>query len=284
MPVTISGTSGITTPGAALSSGSITFADSTTLPSATFSPVFPITASVASSAMTVTLNQCALVFRSSSLTSGSTSTIAVSSPISVVVPATATLGTVNAIQSRIVVIAIDNAGTVELAVVNISGGNNLDETTLISTTTIAAASNSASTIYSTTGRSSVPFRVVGYVQSTQATAGIWATTPSTIQGMGGQAFTSLQSVGYSQTWQNVLSSRSNGATYYNTTGRPIMVAVAASPTTNNQSLSVVVGGVSLGGVTLTQGYSSGNFCFIVPAGATYVVSTNGSLATWAELR
>jgi hypothetical protein len=101
-----------------------------------------------------------------------------------VVSSGSTLGTVSAQQSRIVVLALDNAGTIELAVVNISGGNNLDETTLISTTAEggAGAADSANVIYSTTARTSLPFRVVGYIESTQATAGTWATAPSTIQG------------------------------------------------------------------------------------------------------
>jgi hypothetical protein len=95
---------------------------------------------------------------------------------------------------------------------------------------------------------------------------------------------STNAIGYNQTWQNVLGSRGNGTTYTNSTGKPIMVAVAASPTSNNQSISVTVGGVSLGGMTLTAGYSSGAFQFIVPTATTYVVSTSGSLNTWAELR
>ena len=45
-----------------------------------------------------------------------------------------------------------------------------------------AAGNSATAYYSTTARTSVAYRVVGYVESTQATAGTWATTPSTLQG------------------------------------------------------------------------------------------------------
>jgi hypothetical protein len=72
--------------------------------------------------------------------------------------------------------------------VNIAGGNDLSETGLISTTAIAAASNSASTIYSTTARTSVAYRVLGYIESTQATAGTWAATPSLIQGVGGQSY------------------------------------------------------------------------------------------------
>jgi hypothetical protein len=95
---------------------------------------------------------------------------------------------------------------------------------------------------------------------------------------------STNAIGYNQTWQNVLSSRSSGTTYTNSTGKPIMVSVTAGPTSNNQSISATVGGVSLGSLTLTAGYTSGGFQFIVPTGTTYVVSTSGSLNTWAELR
>ena len=146
------------------------------------SKIQPITASVAASALTITLNPTILDFRASPLTSGTVTTIAVPAAISVVIPSTSTMGTVSAVQSRIVVIAINNAGTVELAAVNISGGSVLDETTLITTTAAVAAGNSATAYYSTTARTGVAYRVVGYVESTQATAGTWATTPSTLQG------------------------------------------------------------------------------------------------------
>jgi hypothetical protein len=86
-----------------------------------------------------------------------------------------------------VVLELINAGVAELAVVNIAGANNLDETSLITTTAITTAADSANVIYSTTARTSVPFRVVGTIESTQTTAGTWATAPSTIQGAGGQA-------------------------------------------------------------------------------------------------
>jgi len=149
----------------------------------------PISASVASSALTVTLNPTVLDFRSSTLSSGTVNTRTVSTAISVTVSSGSTLGTVSAGKSRIAVIAIDNSGTVELAVVNTAGSVLLDESTLISTTAEggAGAADSASVVYSTTARTSVPFRVVGYVESTQATAGTWATAPSTIQGAGGEA-------------------------------------------------------------------------------------------------
>ena len=46
-------------------------------------------------------------------------------------------------------------------------------------------------------------------------------------------------LGYSQTWQNMTSLRANNATYYNTTGRPIMVSAYAGASTN-VGLQVIV--------------------------------------------
>jgi len=239
------------------------------------SKIQPVTASAASSALTVTLNPTVLDFRDSSLTSGTVNTRTVSAAISMVVSSGSTLGTVSATQSRIVVIALDNAGTIELAVVNISGGTNLDETTLISTTAEggAGAADSATVVYSTTARTSLPFRVVGFIQSTQATAGTWATAPSTIQGYGGQALAAMSSLGYGQTFQDVSASRAVGTTYYNTTGKPIFVNYISTAFAN---CTLMIGGVSVGSITAPVS-------FVVPAGQSYSI-TSTTLQKWAELR
>ena len=147
----------------------------------------PITASVDSGALTITLNPTTLDFRAQTLGSGAVNTRVISSPISVVVSSGSTLGTVNGVLSRLAVLAIDTAGGVELGVVNMAGGVNLDETGLISTTAEGGAggADSASVVYSTTVRTFRTYRVVGFIESTQATAGTWATAPSKIQGAGG---------------------------------------------------------------------------------------------------
>jgi hypothetical protein len=196
---------------------------------------------------------------------------------------------VSATQSRIVVLALDNAGTIELAVVNISGGTNLDETTLISTTAEggAGAADSATVVYSTTARTSLPFRVVGFIQSTQATAGTWATAPSTIQGYGGQALAAMSSLGYGQTWQNLTGSRVIATTYYNTTGKPISVSAFL----NGGSAGYAFGTVN--GVTIPgqQANAVGSVVlyvtFIVPPNGSYsaTISTSPtSVNAWQELR
>jgi len=242
--------------------------------------IIPITASVASNALTVTLNPTSLDFRSSSLTSGTINTRTISSPISMTVSSGSTLGTVNATQSKIIVLALDNAGTVELAVVNIAGGTQLDETNLISTTAEggAGAADSATVVYSTTARTSVPYRVVGYVESTQTTAGTWAAAPSTIQGVGGQALDVMGSLGYSQTWQTV--ARSSGTTYYNTTGRPIILTFTANIT---QTTTVTIGGANA--VTAPGQPYIIQVTVVIPPGMSYsATSAQAGLVNPRELR
>jgi hypothetical protein len=139
-----------------------------------------ITATVAANALTIGASPQYLDFRSATITSGAISTI-YSAPSNLVVPSTATLGTTNAVSSRLAIIEINNSGVAELAVVNQSGGSMLDETTLISTTAISASANSANVIYSTTARTGVPFKVLGYIDITEATAGTWASGPTAIR-------------------------------------------------------------------------------------------------------
>lgn len=277
--------SGVTT------TGTLTFSGGGSLTKVPESAIQPITASVAANALTVTLNPTTLDFRSVSLTSGTVVSRLISSATSVVVSSGSTLGTVSGTQSRIIVLALDNAGTVELAVVNIAGGNDLTETGLISTTAEggAGAADSASTVYSTTARTGVAYRVVGYIESTQATAGTWATAPSTIQGCGGQALTAMSSVGYGQTWQAV--TRTNGTTYYNTTGKPIMLmcnrnfaafAAGSDTISINGGTAINISGSAY--VSSTGGYASGSI--IIPPSASFVLnefSQNGTRTVF-ELR
>jgi hypothetical protein len=251
----------------------------------------PITASVASNALTLGLNPTSLDFRDISLVNGVPNTRTVSAAISLVAPSGATLGTTSGQAARIVLLAIDNSGTVELAVVNLAGGNNLDETSLISTTAISASANSANVIYSNTARTNVPFRVVGVVASTQATAGTWAAAPTLVQGYGGQAMAAMQSLGFGQTWQNLTGSRANNTTYYNTTGKPIQVSAwdnVSGNLTGYQVLEIDVNGVRAAYSKMYLATESDScFCsVVVPPGASYVISIAGSynqLAV-AELR
>lgn len=246
------------------------------LPPVSSAQIQSISASVAASALTISASSISLSFRSTTLGSGTVTTIS-GTPDNLVVPSTATLGTINAVQSRIVVLAINNAGTIELAVVNQIGGNDLSETGVINTTAIAAGSNTANVIYSTSARTGVSYRVIGYIESTQATAGTWATAPSTIQGQGGQALAAMSSLGYGQTWQVV--TRTSGTTYYNTTGRPLMLVQR-----NNGSTTSTLSTISINGAaafsfvynSVPSGFAGAAGSVIIPVGASYLITNTGA--------
>lgn len=144
--------------------------------------IYPVSASVASNALTIQLNPTVLDFRSSTLNSGVVNTRTVSNAISVIAPTGATFGAANAVKTRLYILAIDNVGTVELAVCHARKGLQLNEEGVISTTAISGSSTSLNVVYSTTARTNVPYRIVGILDSTQATAGTYATAPSLVAG------------------------------------------------------------------------------------------------------
>lgn len=145
-----------------------------------------LSASVGSSALTISCAAITLDFRSATLGTGTTTTVS-GTPANLVISSGSTLGTTSGVQSEIAVVVMNNSGTLELAAINIAGGVDISETGLISTTAEGGAggADSATVFYSTTARSNLAYRVLGIIRSTQATAGTWATSPSLIQGMGG---------------------------------------------------------------------------------------------------
>lgn len=249
----------------------------------------PIAASVAANALTVTLNPTSLDFRSATLNSGGVNTRSIPSAISITLPSGASLGLGSGNTGRLVVLAIDNAGTVELAVVNLSGSIKLDETNLISTTAISSAATGDSIVYSTTARANVPYRVVGFVEVTEAASGVYATAPSIVQGCGGQALAALSSIGYGQTPQDVTASRAINTTYYNLTGRPISISVIASIAYTGSSttpvLKAVLRGVDVDGWNSNTSQTNVQTLKIpvIPPGHSYSISGTGTILKWSEL-
>lgn len=242
----------------------------------------PISASVASNALTLTLNPTNLDFRSATLGSGTINTRTVAAAISLVISSGSTLGTTNGTLARLAVLALDNAGTVELAVVNLSGGVNLDESGVISTTAegAAGAADSASVIYSQTARSNVPYRLLGFIELTQATAGTWATAPSAVIGSA-EALGKWLS-GYGQTVQNVGGSRALNTTYTNTTGRTIVVYMTVNAGTASNTNVLLDGNI-----VLQANVGPANpvpYSFAVRPGGTYRVDGSSGVAQWWELR
>lgn len=233
-----------------------------------------VTASVGSNALTVGLQPCIIDFRSSTLSSGTVNTRTVPTALSLIVPASATLGSQNGVPSRIAILAIDNAGVPQLAVCNMSGGQNLDETTLVDTVAITAGSTSANVVYSSSSVAGAPFRVMGFVLSTQAVAGTWVSAPTETQGQGGQTI--------------IGASRINLSAAQATTAGTAIDFVGLQP--GVKRVTVILSGVSTNGTSAVQvqlgtsggvetsGYS-GAVSVITGAGASLVTYITSGITT-----
>lgn len=114
--------------------------------------------------------------RSSTAATGTYNLRTVTAALSIVVTSGATLGHTSAIPAYIYVYALDNAGTVELAV----SSTRYSDNSILTTTTMSSSADDITGIYSTTGRSNVPVRIIGRLLSSQTTAGTWAAVATEI--------------------------------------------------------------------------------------------------------
>lgn len=94
-------------------------------------------------------------------------------------------------------------------------------------------------------------------------------------------------IGSSQTWQNVIGSRTIATNYTNTTGRPIMVAIGVSSGASFSAISLTVGGVQVCVAYASFNQFTGTVYAVIPTGAGYAV--NGiagtpAISSWTELR
>jgi len=110
-----------------------------------------------------------IAFRNVTITTGGYILRSVTAALSIVVPSGATLGHGDGADGFIYIYALDNAGTVELAVSTAVQ----DESSVQSTTLIDATADSNTGFYSTVARSNVPIRLISRVKSNQVTAGTW---------------------------------------------------------------------------------------------------------------
>nr|WP_294974998.1 hypothetical protein [uncultured Pseudomonas sp.] len=214
-------------------------------PVANLPQIRTLSASVASNALTITIPPMSIDFRSSSRPNGAVNNRVTTSNTTIVIPAGATLGTLNGVKSTIVVVAIDNAGTVELAVINLAGGVVLDESDVINSAAITAGSSSAITLYSTVARIAVPYRVIGAVISTQAAAGTWATAPSIVQGQGGQAIFQKEYRLYSGTSQATTSGTSVDFTGIPADAKRVTINLTSVSTNGTSPIMIQLGAGSV---------------------------------------
>lgn len=146
--------------------------------------------SVSSNALTIALKDqsganpsagspCKIGFRNATIATGTYDQVSTTGALSVVVSSGSTLGCISAIECRLYIYAINNAGTVELGIAN---GALLDEGAVFSSTAEggAGAADSSNTVYSTTARSSKALRIIGRLKITETTAGTWASNATEI--------------------------------------------------------------------------------------------------------
>lgn len=247
-----------------------------------------LTFSVGSSALTIALKTPAgadgaaaapvtMAFRSATLTSGAVVVRKLTAAASLVVSSGSTLGTTSGADAWLYIYAMDNSGTIELAISGTYHGDHFIGSS--SAEGGAGAADSDATIYSTTARSSVAMRLLAAVRSNQTTAGTWAAVPleCRLAELGG-----IGNPGWK--WRDLTASRAAATTYTNSTGRPLELSVYSNTAAGVQ-LNLIVDGVTIqvSGVTATNAavFLNGT----VPAGSTYSVTVSaGSIAKWSELR
>jgi hypothetical protein len=133
------------------------------------------------------------LFRDVTAGTGDYVVVSLQAALSITIPSTKTMGFVNATPGRVWIGALNNAGTVELFVINAStfaagGGAGalypLQGWGIISTSAVSGATSSY-VAYSTSARSSVPYVTLGYATweagGTLAVAGTWNTPPTRLQ-------------------------------------------------------------------------------------------------------
>lgn len=150
---------------------------------------FTAVANIPANGVTITLPPGSLQFRSTDLTSGEVVTRTNTASSSLVISSGSTLGAVDNKPSRIAVLAVDNGSGFSVAAVNAYDSDlNLDETGLITTEAEGGAggADGAWTIYSTSVLTNRPYRVIGFYDETQTTAGTHSAALTQVHGVSGR--------------------------------------------------------------------------------------------------
>lgn len=247
-----------------------------------------LTFAVASSALTIALKTPAgadptaaapltIPFRSATLSSGALAVRKATAATSLVVSSGSTLGTSSGVDAWLFIYALDNSGTIELAVTGTYYGSHY-----IGNTTAeggAGGADSETTIYSTTSRTGVAMRLLAAVRSNQTTAGTWAAVPVETRLADGDDIESG-----TRRLRDVAASRAVGTTYTNSTGRDIDVYARITGSAALELTASINGMVVYSHTNVSSGYRY-TFCLRVPPGATYVVTAVGATITsWLEMR
>lgn len=155
----------------------------------TYTANLGLATSVSSNAMTVALKQSdgstdpssgsakvSAAFRSATAGSGSYAVVDRTSALSITIPSGATLGHASATNQYVWVYLISDSG-MDIAV---SGVKMFDDGSVQSSTAISSGATSGTTLYSVSGHTNKPIRLIGRLLVNETTAGTWATNASEV--------------------------------------------------------------------------------------------------------
>jgi len=254
-----------------------------------------ITTSVGANTLNITLNPCVLDFRNVPASASGSTSISITSPLTLTAPSGATLGTIGGITATLAILALNIAGTVELGIVNVDNGIVLNESLPIRALVLNTVSNISNTIYSITGPTQVAFRIVGYIEISQATPGVWVAAPTKVVGSSSNVLDMLSSerpmtqfqqqdvTFLSNTGSNGLFLISNGE-LYQTAGDAGSIANYSSPSQGNGSQTKygVYGQWVKVNLNTAGNMPTGEVIKVVYTGEdTYVLTSTGQLYYWA---
>lgn len=221
------------------------------------SPVnLSLSATVASNALTIAIkgndgndpsasNPVYIPFRSATANSGDVDVLTLTAATSVVVSSGSTLGTTSAVLANLVVVGFNDAGTFRLGIINPTSGIQIIDGIASSTAEGGAgAADSAGVFYTGTAVASKAYTVLGRISITEATAGTWATAPSSVS-VGADASTAVARltaslptfacrawVSFSGTTGTIYSSGNVSSITKNATGDYTITFAQAMPDTN----------------------------------------------------
>lgn len=229
-----------------------------------------------------------IAFRDATAANGDYSVIAVTAALSLTMPATATLGFANGAPGRIWITAVNNAGTVSLAVINCfnaAGVFPLAGWGIANITAMTTSADAAQVFYGPATLSAVPYTVLGYASyetgSTLATAGIWSAKPTRLEllrpgvPLPGAVVQSLYTLNAAASTGS--NSYTPSATVPTTAGGNLVTAQGITPTSSANLLRVkgeaVLGTTSVANASLTA--------FLTQDSGTSAVATAGTATSFA---
>lgn len=196
---------------------------------------------------------CVIGFRSG-VSEGTSFQRTLTTSQSLIIPASTTIGNISGAIEYLYIYAIDNGGTIEVAV---STGAKFDEGTLQNTTLITGGAT-AGVLYSSPARTGVAIRLIGRIKTFEATAGTWVN--GSLETSLAPFATSTISAFYTGTPTGTIN------TSFNITKYPTKVKDTASAyNTSTGVYSVPTGGTYAiaGGFTITAAsYAAGNYAGI----------------------